>query len=157
MLDQHVHRLPDFVERRLAIEVMHLVEVDVVRLEAAQARFAGFADVIGLKAPAVGAVYHRLIELRREDDFVSLSALLEPFAHDFLGNAVAERNVGTLRTAVDVRRVDELDAEVIGAVHDLEARGLVGEMPEIHGSEAQTTHDQTGSAQMPILHDFSRG
>ena len=157
LLDEHVHRLPDFVERRLAVEMMHLIEVDVVRLESPKARLAGFADVIGRKAPAVGPVHHRLIELRREDNFVSLSALLEPLAHDFLGNAVAERNVGALRTAVDVRRVDELDAQIVGAVHDLEARGLVGEVAEIHGSKTQTAHDQAGSAQMAILHDSSHG
>ena len=157
LLDQHVHRLPDLFEGRLAVEVVHLIEVDVIRLESPKARLAGFTDVIGRKAPAVGTVHHRLIELRREDDFVSFSALLEPVAHDFLGNAVAERNVGALRTAVDVRRVDELDAQIVGAVHDLEARGLVGEVPEVHGSQAQAAHDQAGSAQMPILHKSSHG
>src|SRR5262249_34420828 len=40
---QLLHRLPDFVPRRAAIDVMHLVEVDAVGLEAAQALLAGVA------------------------------------------------------------------------------------------------------------------
>src|SRR5262249_13201571 len=40
LLDQYLHRLPDLVPGDLAVDVVHLVEVDVVGLHAAQALIA---------------------------------------------------------------------------------------------------------------------
>ena len=47
LLHQHFHRLPDFFPRCLAIDVVHLVQIDVIGLQTAQAFLAGAADVIG--------------------------------------------------------------------------------------------------------------
>src|SRR5699024_11833220 len=42
--DQQVHRLPDLLPGRGAVYVVHLVEVDVVRLQATQGRVDCAAD-----------------------------------------------------------------------------------------------------------------
>jgi len=44
---QLLHRLPDLLPRCAAVDMMHLVEVDMVGLEAPQALLAGTADVVG--------------------------------------------------------------------------------------------------------------
>ena len=43
--DEEVHGLPDLVPRCVPIDVVHLVEVDVVGLQPAQAVLAGLAEV----------------------------------------------------------------------------------------------------------------
>ena len=45
LLDRDVDRLPDLVPRRVPVDVVELVEVDVVRLQPLQARVEGAADV----------------------------------------------------------------------------------------------------------------
>lgn len=40
-----LHRLPDFFPRAFAVNVVHLIEVNVIGFEAAQAGFAGTLDV----------------------------------------------------------------------------------------------------------------
>ena len=49
LLHQLFHRLPDLFPRRGPFNVVHLVEIDMIGLQTAQAVFAGFADVIGAK------------------------------------------------------------------------------------------------------------
>jgi hypothetical protein len=54
LLHQRVERLPDLVPGAVAVDVVHLVEVDVVGLQAPQARLAVLADLVGRQAAAVG-------------------------------------------------------------------------------------------------------
>ena len=77
LLDEDLHRLPDLVPGRVAVDVVHLVKVDAVGLEAPQAVVAGAADVVRAEAAAVrDAVVHRAVDLRREDDAVAPPATL---------------------------------------------------------------------------------
>ena len=45
LLDQHFHGLPDLLPGRQAVHVVHLVQVDVVGLQALERTFHGLADV----------------------------------------------------------------------------------------------------------------
>ena len=59
LLDQQVERPERLLERGLAVPLVHLVQVDVVGAEAAQARLAAGDDVLAGKAGVVRAVSHR--------------------------------------------------------------------------------------------------
>src|SRR5437667_19315 len=90
LLDEHLHRLPQLVPRRVPVDVVHLVEVDVVGAQAAQAALARLADVIGGEAPVVRTRAHPPVDLGREDDpLAPATALREPAADDLLGDALA--------------------------------------------------------------------
>ena len=110
LLHEHVHRLPDLVPRRVAVDVVHLVEVDVVGLQPAQAVVARLADVRAPRAgPSFGQSLARVVDLGREHrPLAPTVALREPAADDRLGEPAP--------VAVDVGGVEEVDAE-------LEARG----------------------------------
>ena len=105
LLDEHFHRLPDFFPGRLAVDVVHLVQVDVIGLQAAQAGFAGAANVQRREAAFVGPVAHIAVDFGGDDDFLAPpAALREPAPDDLLGDAFA------LFPAVDVGGVEEVDA-----------------------------------------------
>ena len=90
--DERLHRLPDLVPRRVAVDVVHLVEVDVIGLQPAQALFARAADVQRREPAVVRPLGHRTEDLRREHDLLApTAALREPAADDLLGHALALR------------------------------------------------------------------
>src|SRR5438067_4515817 len=102
---QLLHRLPDLFPRRGTVDVVHLVEVDVVGVEAAQAGFAGVPDVAGGEAPFVGPVPHLSIHLGGQDDLLAPAAALgEPAADDALR---VPRTGPVGPAAVAVGRVDQ--------------------------------------------------
>ena len=66
------------------VPLMRLIEVDVVRVEAPQAVFAGANDPSPRQALRVARVIHAAPALGREDDSVAnLRALIQPPADDF--------------------------------------------------------------------------
>src|SRR5437016_4585796 len=143
LLDEHLHRLPQLVPRRVPVDVVHLVEVDVVGAQAAQAALARLADVIGGEAPVVRTRAHPPVDLGREDDpLAPATALREPAADDLLGDALARA------PAVHVGRVEEDDPELERAVHDGEAVALAGEWAEVHGAEAEPADPEPALAEM---------
>src|SRR5690606_17232446 len=84
-----LHRLPDLLPGRVPVDVVHLVEVDVIRLQPAQAFVAGALDVVGGKAGLVGPVAHRAVDLRRQHDLLAASAALgQPAADDVFRDAL---------------------------------------------------------------------
>ena len=146
-VDEVLHRLPDLVPRRGAVDVVHLVEVDVIGLQAAQAGVARVADVARREAAVVGPLGHRAVDLRREHDLLApASALREPAADDRLGRA------RTLVAAVAVGGVEEVDAVLERAVHDDARVGLARQRPEVHGAETQLAHPQRGTSESAVLH-----
>ena len=74
LLHQHLHRLPHIFPRRGALDVVHLVQVDVVGLEPAQAGVARLADVIRRHALVVDARPHRIAQLGRQHDSLAVAA-----------------------------------------------------------------------------------
>src|SRR5438128_3388221 len=147
LLDEHLHRLPQLVPRRVPVDVVHLVEVDVVGAQAAQAALARLADVRGGEAPVVRTRAHPPVDLRREDDPLAPAATLrEPAADDLLGDALARA------PAVHVGRVEEDDPELERAVHDCEAVALAGEWAEVHGAEAEPADPEPALAETDVVH-----
>ena len=136
MVDEYVNGLPDFLPRRVAINVMELIKIDMVGLQTPQTVLAGLANMVGRQAAAVRARNHGLIELRCQHHFIALASLSEPLAHDLFRDAVSERNVRPLRTAVDVSRIDEIDAQVGSSIHDFKGGFLVRTVSEIHRAQA---------------------
>src|SRR5205823_6116899 len=97
--------------------------------------------------PAVRPLAHRGIDLGGEDDrLAAAAALREPAADDLLGDAIAAA------PAVDVCRVEEVEAGLARAVHEREAVALAGERAEVHGPEAEAADAQPGAAEMDVLH-----
>src|SRR5437763_13553008 len=99
------------------------------------------------QARLIRPVTHCVVDLGCQDYLVATSpTLCEPAANDLLGDAFA------FLRAVNVCRVEEVDLLLKGAIHDVEAIGLAGFRPEIHGTKAQQhpqslpTHAASSSA-----------
>ena len=54
--------------------------------------------------------------------------------------------------SVDVGGVEEVDALVVGGVHDRVRVGLGGERAEVHGAEAQAADGEAGTAEVGEFH-----
>jgi len=87
---------------------MHLIEIDVIDLQSAQAGLAGATDMIGGEPAIVGSGLYRLVHFGGQHDPVATSALRQSVADDLLGFAEPLRHVGRLRAAIDVGRIEEL-------------------------------------------------
>ncbi len=147
LLDERLHRLPDLVPRRLSVDVVHLVQVDVIRLEATQRCFAREADVARREERVVRPVRHAAVQLRCDDRLLAAAAALgEPPADDLLRPAL------TVAESIDVGGVEEVDAFVDGAIHDQVGVGFVGLRAEVHRAEADAAHRQAGATEMRVLH-----
>src|SRR5689334_13439376 len=146
--DELLHRLPDLVPGRVPVDVVHLVEIDAIGAQAAEALVARAPDVVRGEPAVVRPFAHLRVDLGREDDSVpSRRVLREPAPDDLLRDALAGL------PAVDVGRVEEVDAGVERAIHDREAVGLARERPEVHRAEAEAAHAQTGTAETDVVHD----
>jgi hypothetical protein len=91
VLDEHLHRLPDLIERRAPVHVMHLVQVDVIGLQASQRPLPSHARPM-LRADRKVSLGQSLMEpyqLGGDHDLVPAAATLrEPPADDLLGEPV---------------------------------------------------------------------
>ncbi len=136
---ERAERLVDVGARRGAV---HLVEVDPVRVQAAEARLDLLHDPAARVAAPVRALAHPAVELRREHDLVAPPR--ERLPDDLL----------VLAGRVDVRRVDDVDPGVQCCVDDPDALGVVGVPPraEHHRAEAQLADLDPGSTELPVLH-----
>ncbi|MNS88881.1 hypothetical protein D3C72_1228730 [compost metagenome] len=147
LFDELLHGLPDFFPGRLAPDVVHLVEVDVVEPHALQAALAGALDVQRRELRGVGPLAHVAVDLGGDDDLLAPAAALgEPAAEDLLGDALAAH------PAVDVGRVEEVDAVLERAVHDGERVRFGGLGPEVHRAQAQPADHQAGAAEVGVFH-----
>ncbi len=122
------HRLPDLIPGRVTINVVHLVQIDMVGFEPAQAILTCPANMIRRQAAVVGSFPHRPIHFCREHDALAPPALCQPAPDDLFGKA--EMNF----TAIAIGRVKKVDAVFQGLVHDGKAIGLAGLLAEIHGA-----------------------
>ncbi len=151
LLHQHVDGLPDLVPRRVPVDVVELVQVDVVGPEPFQAGVHGPADVDRRKLVVVGprgsVTGHVAVHLGGEHDLVApLAALGEPGADDLLGPALVAGS------PVDVGRVEEVDSRVQRRVHEGVAVGLVGQRTEVHRPEYESADLQSRASQLYVLH-----
>src|SRR5262245_1514604 len=112
---------------------MRLLQVDIVRLQALEARVDRLDDVTARQSKAVGTATRRCPAFRREDDPVAVTARLHPPPDDAFGftdrlQRAAER--------VRVRRVEELDPRIERSVENALALVLFRLKTERHRAQA---------------------
>src|SRR3954453_11594833 len=112
---------------------MNLIQIDVVRAEAAERGIDGLEDVLAREPLAVGAGAGAEEDLRGDDDLVAPGEVADGPAKDLLGGAVR----------VHVGRVEERDPRLERAADERPA-GLLVEHPRTpfaaavgHASEAE--------------------
>ena len=132
LLDEYFHGLPDLLPGCLAINMVHLVQVDVVGLQALERTFHGLADIQRRKQALVRPIAHVSVNFRGHDDFLTPSAALgKPAPDNLLGDALA------FLAAIDVGGIKEVDAQLDGFVHDGEGGLLIRLGAEVHRPQAQ--------------------
>ncbi len=139
LVDQAVKSLPGFIPGAVAVDMVHLVQVDPIGLEAFQAALTVFADFIGRQAAPiavdffqVGFARNRVVHLCCQHGGVTASAALgKPAPDDFFGMTVFHA------PAIDIRCVEEVDPQFKGAIHDFETLFFAGLPAEVHGAQAQ--------------------
>ena len=154
LLHQCVEALPGFVPRAVAIDVMHLVEVDPVRLQPAQAALAVLANLVGAQAGTVavhfrqvGLAINRVVNLGCQDDRIAApAALRQPASDDLFGEPAFHG------PAVDIGCVKEIDAELQCPVHDLETVLFRRVPAEVHRAETDVADQDAVIPQPPMLH-----
>ena len=121
---------------------MHLVQVDPVGTQAAQAVLDRGEDPPPRVAAAVAALAHLEVHLGRQHHLVPAAA--QRFADDLLG----------LAGRVHVGGVDDVDAALQRGVDDPYAVVVVGvaDGAEHHGSEAVHAHLDAGAPQDAVSH-----
>ena len=142
-----LERAPELFGGDVAVDVVDLVEVDAVGLQAAQRLGYVHADlVVGDAALLVGAgLVHAAVDLGGEHDLVAaVTALGKPAADDLF------RVAGGI--AVDVGGVPEVDAHFEGAVHDGEGFFFVAAAAEVHRAEADLADLDVGAAEIGVFH-----
>ena len=147
LLHEHLERLPDLLPRRLPVDVVHLVHVDVIGLQPLQGCIARVPDRERRQPRLVRPLPHLAVDLGGEHDLLPPTATLrEPVADDRL------RRSDALAAPVHVRGVEEVDAVLERPIHDRERVLLRGLRSEVHRPEAQPAHDHAESSQMRGLH-----
>ena len=148
MLVEQFHRLPDLFPRRFAIDVVHLVQIDMVGLQPPQAVLAGLPDMECREPSLIRPVPHPAIDLRRQNHFFAApAALREPPAENLLGDALADL------PTIDIGGIEKVDLMLQSPIHYSEAVSLGCLGPEIHTSEAHATHAKPRSTEVDVLHD----
>lgn len=146
--DEVVEGAQGFVEGRQRVEVVGLIEVDVIRTEAAQAILAGFDDVAAGESGFVGARLEAVEDLGGQDDLLAAGA--QRLAENLLG--LADR--------IDIGGVEKIDAAVdadfdeAARLLDLHVahRGKASFAAEGHRAETQDRNFKTAGAQESIFH-----
>ena len=143
--DQVVEGAQCLVDGDVGLRPVDLVEVDVVGLQAAQARLALLDDVAAAVAQHVGvSVVHLAVHLGGQNDLGALAVALQRLAGHFFAAPAA----------VDVGRIEEVDAGVDGAVDD--RIGIIGGglAAEHHAAQAELADFHTGASQRTVFHMF---
>jgi hypothetical protein len=124
-----------------------IIEIDDVETEPAQARLAALPHVVRpavhAEEAAVGAAH--VAELRRNDDVGAAAGERAPY----------ELLVGA--DAIDVGRIEKVDAEVERATDRRDRLGLVAAAVEIghsHAAETERRHLEPRT-ELPLVHDAS--
>ena len=146
-----VQRFQGLLDRRVRVEPVDLVEVDVVGPEPSEGGVDGLEQVLAGQAAVVRPVGHGEERLGGDHHLVARREVVERAADDLLADAAG----------VHVRRVEEVDAGVEGSPDEGTA-GLLGQdpgapggRPEGHRAEAETRDTQAGTAEIDVFHGMS--
>src|SRR5205823_4415565 len=138
------------LDRRVVVETVDLIEVDIIHAEPTQAVVDLGEDRFTRQPGAIGAGTHPAIDFGGDDDLVAAREILDRAAEDFL--AVAER--------IAVRRVEEIDARFERLLDEGpalllgEAPGMIAEIAAAvaHAAEANARDIEAGAAELDIFH-----
>ena len=135
-------RTEGLLDVRRRARAMHLIKIDVVRLQATQRILDLLHDPLPRTATMIGPVVHRHEELRRQHDIVATP--LQGLTDDLLRHTAG----------IHVGGVDEVDPGIEGAVNDADGVGavVVAPRPEHHRAQAQRAHRYPGPAQQSVFH-----
>src|SRR5271157_1253308 len=86
LVDEGVEGVEGLVHGGDAVPLVHLVQVDVVGLQAPETRLAGAQEVTTRQPGVVLALTHRIARLGAEDNLVTVS--LDDLSNDLLGPAI---------------------------------------------------------------------
>ena len=144
-----VERLHRLFERRQAVPLMHLIEVDDVGAQALEARLAFADEVPAGEAAIVRALAHRKARLGR-DQHAGLALRSHRLAEQLFGPAAG----------IDIGGVDQIDAGVGDDVdqpahfveRDVADFGEVSLAAEGHGAHRQHRDLEARIAQLPVFH-----
>lgn len=139
LADQAVEGLPGFVPGALTVDVMHLVEVDPFGLQAFEAAFAVFADLISRQATTVAVhlcqisfTLDRVVHFCGQNGGVPAFPIeRKPAANDLFCMTML------YPATVDIGCIKEIDAEFERTIHDLVALFFAGVPAEVHGTQTQ--------------------
>src|SRR5215203_228528 len=116
----------------------------MVYVKTSQRSFALLDDVAPVVSRGVWIVLvHHTVHLGRQHDGVALAVPPQRLTDSLLAGA----------GAVDVRRVEEVDTPVDGAVDDIRRVLRVRPSPEHHAPQADLADLHAGSSKVPVLHD----
>jgi hypothetical protein len=146
VLDECVERAHRFFDRRGRIEAVNLVQVDVIELQALEARLDAVHDVVARGTARVGGFRRRAEHLGGNHHLVTRHLqVFKREAGDLLGQALR----------VDIGGVDEIDARIDRAANETLGIGLlqIADLPpdafaaaKRHGAETEFRNKQAGAA-----------
>ena len=144
---QVVERTQRLLEGGVAVPSVHLVQIDVIGLEPTKAALDLPQDVHAGRAAPVEVLTHRQPDFGGQHDL--LPDALQGVAQECLA----------LPTAIDVGRVDEIDAMIQRELHHpvrliLAQVAHVHLAAELHAAERHFAHDQAGMSQCSVPHVF---
>src|SRR5450759_2738405 len=146
-----IQRLQRFLDRHRMVPAVDLVEVDVVRAEPGEAGVDLGEDRLARKPAPVRARAHGTMNLRGEDDFVTVREILQSTADDLFTGAIR----------VDVRGVEEVDAcfdRLLDEGSALVLRQTPRVVAAVRVSEGHTTKGNRGDIEAGVaeFHIFHR-
>ena len=150
LADQVLVGADRLLDRRRRVGAMALVQVEVVGAEAAQRGLDALEEVLAREAAVVRMLRHRKEGLGRDHEVAARDRRAAPAPSDLFG----------LARGVDVGGVEEVDAEVVGAVHDLPRRLAVDARAEREpGAERDLADLEPAAPERPVFHGaaFYRG
>ena len=132
LLVEAIHSLPDFINGRRSINVMHLIQINMLHLKALEAGVTGHLNVSGGQTSVVNVIGHRLVHLCCNDSAVAARRILcQPLAND--GFCRTHAAVAT----VLISGIDKIDARIHRAGQNLESLLWRGSGTKIHGTQTK--------------------
>ena len=158
LVDEHRQSGQRLFLLHAVIRPVGLVEVNVVRLQTAEAILAGLEDLTTIQGRETTADWRAKPAVARPSDLcgqndLAASLPTQPAAHDLLGDA---KFFGAGRHGIHLRRIEEVDPRLQSAVHDREGGLFIGLKAEGHGSHADVRDDDASAAEAIAFHKASR-
>ena len=112
-MNQVIQRPERLIERRFKIGKMHLIQIEIVGLQTAQASMGRLEDMLARPATIIGTSAHREKELARQHNL--FASPFEPVANIFFGAAHALQSTANW---IGISGIKEGDPVVERFVHN---------------------------------------